>query len=61
MATTSTTTENKPVTYAMLVVFTVDASSDEHLRDADAIRDEAESWIAGLDATVKGVCVRKAD
>ncbi len=61
MATTATTTDNKTVTYAMLVIFTVDAGSDEHLQDAQTIRDEAESWIASLDATVHGVSVRKAD
>lgn len=61
MATTATTTQNKTITYAMLVVFTVDARSDEHLQDVQAIRDEAKSWITGLDATVQGVCVRKTD
>jgi hypothetical protein len=61
MATTPTTTQNKTITYAMLVVFTVDARSDEHLQDVQAICDEAKSWIAGLDATVQGVCVRKTD
>lgn len=61
MATTPTTTQNKTITYAMLVVFTVDARSDEHLQDVQAIRNEAKSWITGLDAKVQGVCVRKAD
>ncbi len=61
MATTANNTENKPVTYAMLVIFTVDAGTDEHLKDVQAIRDEATSWIAGLDAEVHGVSVRKAD
>ena len=64
MATTQATTTQKPnetITYAMLVIFTVDANSDEHLQDQQAIRDEAESWIASLDATVHGVSVRKAD
>ncbi len=61
MATTANNTENKSVTYAMLVIFTVDARSDAHLQDTQAIRDEAESWIASLDATVHGVSVRKAD
>ena len=61
MATTATTTPNPTVTYALLVIFTVDARSDEHLQDQQAIRDEAESWISGLDATVHGVSVRKAD
>jgi hypothetical protein len=43
------------------VVFTVDAGSDEHLQDQQAIRDEAASWIESLDATVHGVTVRKAE
>ena len=62
MATTqATTTPNQTVTYALLVIFTVDANSDEHLHDQQAIRDEAASWISSLDATVHGVSVRKAD
>ena len=64
MATTQATTTPNPtetITYAMLVIFTVDAGSDEHLQDVQAIRDEAESWISGLDATVRGVSVRTAD
>jgi hypothetical protein len=61
MATTATTTPNQPVTYSLLVVFTVDHCTDEHLQDQQAIRDEAESWLASLDATVRGVSVRKAD
>ena len=61
MATTQTNTENPTVTYAMLVIFTVDAGSDEHLQDVQAIRDEAASWISSLDATVHGVSVRPAD
>lgn len=61
MATTANNTENNTVTYAMLVIFTVDARSDEHLQDVQAIRDEATSWITGLDAEVRGVSVRKAD
>ena len=61
MATTATTTPNQPVTYALLVIFTVDPCTDEHLHDQQAIRDEAESWLASLDATVHGVNIRKAD
>ena len=34
---------------------------DEHLQDQQSIRDEAESWLASLDATVHGVNIRKAD
>ena len=61
MATTATTTPNQPVTYSLLVIFTVDPSTDEHLQDQQSIRDEAESWLASLDATVHGVNIRKAD
>jgi hypothetical protein len=53
--------QDQTITYALLVVFTVDARSDEHLQDQQAIRDEAASWIESLDATVYGVSVRKAD
>ena len=58
---TATITPNQTVTYTLLVIFTVDPRTDEHLQDAQAIRDEAESWITSLDATVHGVSVRKAD
>jgi hypothetical protein len=58
---TTTTTTTQPVTYSLLVVFTVDESADDHLHDQQAIRDEAASWISSLNATVEGVCVRKAD
>jgi hypothetical protein len=63
MATTETNTANasKPTTYTLLVVFTVDGSSDQNLQDQQAIRDEAASWIESLSATVRGVSVRKAD
>ena len=61
MATTATNTQNQPVTYSLLVIFTVDPSTDEHLHDQQAIRDEADSWLASLDATVHGVNIRKAD
>ncbi len=61
MATTTSTSPNQPVTYSLLVIFTVDPSTDEHLHDQQAIRDEAESWLASLDATVHGVNIRKAD
>jgi len=61
MAMTATITPNQTVTYTLLVIFTVDPSTDEHLQDTQAIRDEAESWITSLDATVHGVSVRKAD
>jgi hypothetical protein len=63
MATTETTTADpKPATtYSLLVVFTLDARSEEHLPDQQAIRDEATSWLQSLDATVHGVNVRQAD
>ena len=61
MATTATTTPNPTVTHALLVIFTVNPCTDEHLQDPQAIRDEAESWIASLDATVHGVSVRNAE
>lgn len=62
MATTQTTEQNsKQTTYTLLVVFTVDDSSHENLRDQQAIRDEAASWIESLAARVRGVSVRKAD
>ena len=49
------------VTYAMLVIFTVDPGTQACLQDEQVIRDEATSWLAGLDATVHGVNIRKAD
>ena len=63
MATTETTTAHpkQATTYSLLVVFTLDARSEEHLPDQQAIRDEATSWLQSLDATVHGVNVRKAD
>jgi hypothetical protein len=61
MAMTATTTPNPPVTYTLLVIFTVDPDSDAHLQDQQSIRDETESWLASLDATVHGVNIRKAD
>ena len=61
MATTATTTPNHPVTYALLVIFTVDPYTGKHLQDQQSIRDEAARWLASLDATVHGVNIRKAD
>ena len=61
MAMTATTTPNEPVTYALLVIFTVDPCTRERLQDQETIRDEAESWLTSLDATVHGVNIRKAD
>jgi hypothetical protein len=53
--------QNRPTTYTLLVVFTVDEHSHENLQDQQAIRDEAASWIESLAAKVRGVSVRKAD
>jgi hypothetical protein len=63
MATTATveTKANENATYALLVVFTVTPNSDEHLHDQLAIRGEIQSWLEGLNAGVKGVCLRRAD
>jgi hypothetical protein len=63
MATTQTTTaiQNRPTTYTLLVVFTVDEQSHENLQDQQAIRNEAASWIESLAATVRGISIRKAD
>ena len=61
VATTATTTPNQPVTYSLLVIFTVDPGTHERLQDQQAIRDEAHGWLASLDATVHGVNIRKAD
>ena len=61
MATTATTTPNPPVTYALLVIFTVDAVTHERLQDQQVIRDEAKNWLGSLNATVHGVNIRKAD
>jgi hypothetical protein len=60
-STNNTTTGTQAVTYAMLVIFTVHPESDQALHDQQTIRDEAQSWIESLDATVQGVCIRRAD
>ena len=52
---------DQPVTYSLLVIFTVDPGTHERLQDQQDIRAEAESWLASLDATVHGVNIRKAD
>jgi len=61
MATTLQTTDNKTTTYTMLVIFTVHPESDDQLQDQQTIRDEAQSWLESLDATVHGVNIRKAE
>jgi hypothetical protein len=47
---TATTIPNQPVTYALLVIFTVNHSSGERLKDQQDIRDEAEHWLVSLQA-----------
>ena len=49
------TTPNTPRTIALTVTFSVDARSDEHLQNDEAIRGEIESWLESLDATVHAV------
>lgn len=61
MAMTATTTPNQPVTYTLLVIFTVDSSTHERLQDQQAIRDQTHGWLASLDARVHGVNIRRAD
>ncbi len=61
MPTTATTAPNEPVTYALLVIFTVDPRTHEHLQDQQTIRDNAQRWLTSLDAHVRGVNVRKTD
>ena len=61
MATTATTTANQPVTYSLLVIFSVDPGTYERLQDQHDIRTGAENWLTSLDATVHGVNIRKAD
>jgi hypothetical protein len=60
MATTATSIPNPPITYALLVIFTVDPRTHAHLHDQQLIREQAQSWLTSLDATVHGVNVRKA-
>lgn len=61
MATTLQNAETKTTTYTMLVIFTVHQDSDQNLHDQQAIRDEAQSWLESLDATVHGVSIRKSE
>ncbi len=46
-------------TYTLEVALTVYPHTDEHLQNERAIRDEVESWLASLDATVDKVTVRR--
>ncbi|MGE3336004.1 MAG: hypothetical protein AB7I36_20380 [Rhodospirillaceae bacterium] len=61
MAATLNTTETRTVTYAMLVIFTVPTGAAAQMQDTQVMRDEAQSWLESLDATVHGVNIRKAD
>jgi hypothetical protein len=61
MATTATTTPNQPVTYTLLVIFTVDPRTGERLQDQQAIRERrtAGSRVSTLQFTAS--TFRKAD
>jgi hypothetical protein len=61
LAATLNRSNNATTTYTMLVIFTVHPDSDHNLHDQQAIRDEAQSWLESLDATVHGVNIRKAE
>ena len=61
MAATLQTTDTSTTTYTMLVIFTVHPDSERNLHDQQDIRDEAQSWLESVGATVHGVNVRKAD
>ena len=51
----------KPDTgYTVTVTFTVHAHSDPHLQGAQAVKEEFESWLESLKATVHSVTVRPA-
>jgi hypothetical protein len=56
-------TRSRPMTdtdtYTVVVKFMVTDDSDEHLHDAQAIRDEVTSWLEGLGATVHAVTVHQ--
>lgn len=46
-------------TYTVTITFVVDADTDEHLRDEQTIRDEIQSWLESLKATVKSIEVTR--
>ena len=46
-------------TYTLEVTLTVYPHTDEHLQNEQAIRDEVESWLASLDATVDEISVQR--
>jgi hypothetical protein len=48
-------------TYTVTLRFTVAADTDEHLRNARAVRAELKSWLESLRATVRHVTVRKEE
>ena len=53
--------DNGETIYTVTVTFGVGAPPDEQLRDERAIRDEVESWLASLEATVYSVTVHPGD
>ncbi len=48
------------MTYTVAVTFTTDDHTDEHLRTAEAIEAEFQSWLEGLGAAVLVVNVQSA-
>jgi hypothetical protein len=46
-------------TFTVTVTFTTDHDSDEHLRDEQAIRDEFQSGLENLKATVNSIEVTR--
>ena len=46
-------------TFTVEVTLTVYPHTDEHLQNEQAIRDEVESWLTSLDATVVEITVRR--
>ena len=48
-------------TFTVTVRFTTPLDSDDHLRDEQAIRDEVQSWLESLRATVHGVTIHRGD
>ena len=52
--------EDDGETYTVTITFSVGSAPDEHLQNEQSIRDEVQSWLASLDATVHAVEVRPA-
>ena len=46
--------------YTVELTLTVYPHTDEHLQNELAIRNEVESWLASLDATINRLTVRRA-